>query len=312
MPQGMHDDEEEDVKDLFHDTPRAEQTLAEQLVRTRSPNFDLRSMVTVENAKFKSFDDSMALDRCISCSWGEAKLLSRAQSTEKSLMISFTKRHLLRCYPAGRRIMSDNYDPSPAWSIGAQMVALNFQANDMPTWINRGKFSANGGSGYILKPKHLLDPSAPKPSEPVCALSVSVIAGSGWDNFKDAELMGAPDTYVRVTITGCVSDAKTFTTSVFTDQRTGPRAQPYFNESFKFDIFDVDLALLLFTVYDKDTVSADDFLAQYCCPVSMLRSGVRILPLYDENGKYIGGNKQPNPCLVVKIHRSDSSSNNSS
>ena len=79
-------------------------------------------------------------------------------------MISFTKRHLLRCYPAGRRIMSDNYDPSPAWSIGAQMVALNFQANDMPTWINRGKFSANGGSGYILKPKHLLDPSAPKPS----------------------------------------------------------------------------------------------------------------------------------------------------
>jgi phosphatidylinositol phospholipase C delta len=269
-------------------------------------------MVTVENAKFKSFDDSMALDRCISCSWGEAKLLSRAQSTEKSLMISFTKRHLLRCYPAGRRIMSDNYDPSPAWSIGAQMVALNFQANDMPTWINRGKFSANGGSGYILKPKHLLDPSAPKPSEPVCALSVSVIAGSGWDNFKDAELMGAPDTYIRVTITGCVSDAKTFTTSVFTDQRTGPRAQPYFNESFKFDIFDVDLALLLFTVYDKDTVSADDFLAQYCCPVSMLRSGVRILPLYDEDGKYIGRNKQPNPCLVVKIHRSDSSSNNSS
>ena len=61
MPQGMHDDEEEDVKDLFHDTPHAEQTLAEQLVRARSPNFDLRSMVTVENAKFKSFDDVATL-----------------------------------------------------------------------------------------------------------------------------------------------------------------------------------------------------------------------------------------------------------
>jgi hypothetical protein len=34
----------------------------------------------------------------------------------------------------------------------------------------------------------------------------------------------------------------------------------------------------------------------------MLRSGVRILPLYDEEGKYVGGNKQPKACLVLKIH----------
>lgn len=299
----MSDEEEDDdEEDSFGDTSRTEQAPVEQHVQTESLNLDLKSMVTVENAKFKSFDDAMALDRCISCSWGEAKLLSRAQSTEQSIMFSFTERHLLRCYPAGHRIMSDNYDPSPAWSVGAQMVALNFQANDKPIWINRGKFSANGCSGYIRKPRHLLDPSVPAPSKPVRTLSVTVIAGSGWDNFKDAELMGAPDTYVRVSISGCVSDAKSFTTSVFTDQRTGPRAQPHFNESFSFHISDVDLAVLLFTVYDKDTVSNDDFLAQYCCPVSMLRSGVRILPLYDEEGKYVGGNKQPKACLVLKIH----------
>jgi phosphatidylinositol phospholipase C delta len=94
----------------------------------------LKSLVSVENAKFKTFEEAMVLDRKISCSWGEAKLRSRAQSTDAAVMTAFTERHLLRCYPAGHRIMSDNYDPSAAWSIGTQMVALNFQANDKPTW----------------------------------------------------------------------------------------------------------------------------------------------------------------------------------
>jgi hypothetical protein len=58
---------------------------------------------------------------------------------------------------------------------------------------------------------------------------------------------------------------------------------------------------LLFTVYDKDTVSQDDFLAQYSCPVSMLRPGVRVVPLYNEAGRYIGTGKNAKACLVVKI-----------
>ena len=262
---------------------------------------DLASLVTVENAKFKTFEDSMALERPVSCSWGEAKLLSRMESTDRQVMTSITEKHLLRCYPAGHRILSDNYDPSPAWSLGAQMVALNFQANDKPTWINRGKFAANGGSGFIRKPKHLIDPSIPAPTEPARSLSVTVVAGSGWDTFKDAELVGAPDTYVRVSITGNMKDAKSFATSTFTGERTGPKAQPFFNETFTFDVVEPDLALLLLTVYDKDTVSQDDFLAQYCCPVSLLRKGSRVLPLYNEKGKYVGRSNQPRSCLIVKI-----------
>ena len=89
---------------------------------------------------------------------------------------------------------------------------------------------------------------------------MTVVAGSGWDNFKDAELVGAPDTYVKVSVTGTTSDAKTHTTATFTDQRVGPRAQPYFNETFDFPVTETELAVLLITVYDKDTVSQDDFL----------------------------------------------------
>mmetsp|Transcript_6403 Transcript_6403/g.16314 ORF Transcript_6403/g.16314 Transcript_6403/m.16314 type:complete len:221 (-) Transcript_6403:203-865(-) len=217
-------------------------------------------------------------------------------------MTVFTERHLLRCYPGGLRVMSDNYDPSPAWSVGAQMAALNFQANDKPTWLNRGKFAANGGCGFIRKPRYLIDPSVPAPAGPSRALYVTIVAGSGWDNFKDADLFDAPDTYIRVTVAGNMNDSASHTTSTFNDHvRTGPRAQPYFNETFEFQIVEPELALLMFTAYDMDTTSQHDFLAQHCIPVSLLRDGVRILPLYDEEGKYVGGEKQPSACLVVMM-----------
>ena len=119
----------------------------------------LKSLVTVENAKFKTFEEAMSGEKLFSCSWGEAKLLSRVKKTEKLVVTAFTEKHLLRCYPAGHRFLSDNYDPSPAWSVGAQMVALNFQANDKPMWINRGKFLANGNAGFVRKPRYLTDPA---------------------------------------------------------------------------------------------------------------------------------------------------------
>ena len=249
----------------------------------------LKFLVSIENAKFKTFHEAMSLNRSVSCSWGEATLLSRAQTTDPATMTTFTERHLLRCYPAGHRVMSDNYDPSLAWSVGAQMVALNFQANDKPTWLNRGKFAANGGCGFIRKPKYLIDPSTSASKESTPTLNVTIVAGSGWENFKDADLFDAPDTYIRVTVTGNMKDSISYTTSTFNDhERTGPQAQPHFNEIFTFRIVQPELALLLFTAYDKDTATQDDFLAQYCIPVNMLRSGVRILPLYSEEGKYAG------------------------
>lgn len=38
-----------------------------------------------------------------------------------------------------------------------QIAALNYQTNSRSVWLNQGKFSDNGGCGYILKPKALID-----------------------------------------------------------------------------------------------------------------------------------------------------------
>lgn len=48
-----------------------------------------------------------------------------------------------------------------------------------------------------------------------------------------------------------------------------------------------ELALLMFTVMDKD-VNADDFVAQTVLPVTALRSGYRSVRLYSSSGTMHG------------------------
>jgi phosphatidylinositol phospholipase C, delta len=51
--------------------------------------------------------------------------------------IDYTNRHMARLYPAGNRVNSSNYDPSMGWACGVQLVALNFQTQAMPIYLNQ-------------------------------------------------------------------------------------------------------------------------------------------------------------------------------
>ena len=46
-----------------------------------------------------------------------------------------------RVYPGGLRVSSSNFDPFPFWEAGMQMVALNFQSNEMQLRANRSLFT---------------------------------------------------------------------------------------------------------------------------------------------------------------------------
>ena len=59
---------------------------------------------------------------------------------------------LARLYPRATRVASENYDPLPAWRLGVQMAALNYQTNDLPMQLNRAFFARAGGTGYVPKP----------------------------------------------------------------------------------------------------------------------------------------------------------------
>jgi len=70
----------------------------------------------------------------------------------------WSKRFLIRIYPKGIRIQSDNYNPLFYWMLGCQLVALNYQTHGFPMWLNEGKFMAANRSGYIKKnPMHSFD-----------------------------------------------------------------------------------------------------------------------------------------------------------
>ncbi|KAK7749668.1 hypothetical protein SLS53_000247 [Cytospora paraplurivora] len=61
--------------------------------------------------------------------------------------------HLMRVYPKGTRISSQNLQPLPFWGLGAQICALNWQSFGLSLQLNEALFS--GTDGYVLKPASL-------------------------------------------------------------------------------------------------------------------------------------------------------------
>ncbi len=62
-------------------------------------------------------------------------------------LYTYTSMHLMRVYPGGWRVRSDNYNPMAAWVRGASLAALNWQNWAKPMWINEGKVGTVGLPG---------------------------------------------------------------------------------------------------------------------------------------------------------------------
>ena len=82
-------------------------------------------------------------------SLSEKKLMEIHASSGPTLF-SHNRYYLMRAFPSGMRVRSDNLDPSVFWRKGVQMVALNWQRWDEGMMLNEAMFS--GSSGYVLKP----------------------------------------------------------------------------------------------------------------------------------------------------------------
>ncbi len=42
------------------------------------------------------------------------------------------------------------------WSLGAQIVAMNWQTPGPPMWVHQGMFADNGKCGFVKKPDWML------------------------------------------------------------------------------------------------------------------------------------------------------------
>ncbi|XP_061491487.1 1-phosphatidylinositol 4,5-bisphosphate phosphodiesterase epsilon-1 isoform X2 [Rhineura floridana] len=193
-------------------------------------------------------------------------------------LIQHTTCQLLRTYPAATRIDSSNPHPLLFWLHGVQLVALNYQTDDLPLHLNAAMFEANGGCGYVLKPPVLWDKNCSM-YQHFCPLerdldnmepaiySLTIVSGQ---NVCLSNSTGSP--CIEVDVLGMPLDSCHF--------RTKPihrnTLNPMWNEQFLFRIHFEDLVFLRFAVVENNSSAV---MAQRIIPLKALKRGYRHLQL---------------------------------
>uniref|UniRef100_A0A2K6N7M9 Phosphoinositide phospholipase C n=1 Tax=Rhinopithecus roxellana TaxID=61622 RepID=A0A2K6N7M9_RHIRO len=140
--------------------------------------------------------------------------------------LRFNQHQLSRIYPSSYRVDSSNYNPQPFWNAGCQMVALNYQSEGRMLQLNRAKFSANGGCGYVLKPECMcqgvFNPNSedPLPGQLKKQLVLRIISGQQLPKPRDSMLGDRGeiiDPFVEVEIIGLPVDCSREQTRVVDD-----------------------------------------------------------------------------------------------
>lgn len=145
-------------------------------------------------------------------SLSEDKVIKQLQTNEVEF-INHNKFTFTRTYPGGKRIDSSNYDPMPAFITGCQVIALNFQTNDLNLQIYLSRFMTNGGlnCGYILKPDFMLlnskKPKYPKDFiSPIYKITIKVISGTQLKPMKKEK--DIIDPFVEISLKGLPIEEK--------------------------------------------------------------------------------------------------------
>ncbi|XP_023931951.1 1-phosphatidylinositol 4,5-bisphosphate phosphodiesterase delta-4 isoform X2 [Lingula anatina] len=210
--------------------------------------------------------------------------------------LSFTRHcafQLVRTYPKGGRIDSSNYKPHPFWTVGAQIVALNFQTTGAyPMRLYLGKFQDNGGCGYILKPTYMqkentiFDPNSNDLTKFCVPLKyvVTVLSAQQLPKPQSAsEKSEIIDPYVKVSVKGIPSDCQAETTNYVSNNGLNP----IWKHKAEFKIRCPDLAVIMFTIRDKDKRSGDEFIGYNAFPVTSMQPGYRHVELLTKHGDHI-------------------------
>ncbi|KRZ88545.1 1-phosphatidylinositol 4,5-bisphosphate phosphodiesterase beta-4 [Trichinella sp. T8] len=200
-----------------------------------------------------------------------AKKLTRKHPRK---ILAFTKDHILRTYPSAVRIDSSNFNPLTFWTFGIQMVALNYQTQDIPMAVNTAMFEQNGNCGFMLKPRVMWDDSHPlydsfnpwaRDLREISGLRLTLAIISGQfvcPGQSDASPL------VEIELMGIVADCSKEKTKVI--QRNA--LNPIWNQSFQFRVNFLDLCFLRLSVIESGNNKCT---AQRIIPLKMLRAGYR-------------------------------------
>lgn len=232
---------------------------------------------------FKSFEHSKNFAKHYEMSsFAEKKVMKIVKEDLTVPMLNYNKRQLSRIYPAGNRIDSSNYDPTPLWNAGCQLVALNYQTPCRSMQLNQGLFQDNGGCGYVLKPDFMrnenasFSPHGPHDENKSKTLAIQIISGHQLPYKSESSLKSERNLYVQVRISGVEKDNHKEKTKNVKNNGFNPT----WNESMSFKVLVPDLAFLTFTAHEATAT----FLGQFTLPLRRMMQGYRRVPLCNKAG----------------------------
>ncbi|XP_069010979.1 1-phosphatidylinositol 4,5-bisphosphate phosphodiesterase delta-4 isoform X2 [Embiotoca jacksoni] len=297
--------DEDEMANGDADSPSTEDPPAENRIDKKSKlSRELSDLVVYcKSVHFHGFEHARSHTECYemsSFSESKAKRLAKEAGTD---FVQYNTRHLSRIYPSGLRTDSSNYNPQEMWSVGCQIVALNFQTAGLEMDLNDGLFRQNGCCGFVLKPDFMRDGntqfSPEKPEErqghKPLRLSVQVISGQQLPkvNQKEGSIV---DPLVRMEIYGVPQDQAKEETSHINNNGFNP----VWNETLNFVVHSPELALVRFVVEDYDKASRNDFMGQFTLPFTCIQAGYRHIHLLSRDGTAI-----PPASLFVNVSLSE-------
>jgi phosphatidylinositol phospholipase C, delta len=258
---------------------------------------ELEEITLFHGCKFKSWERSIISPPSHMHSIGETKTNILIQKYGASKWRKYNQEHMTRIYPAGTRIDSSNYIPILAWSMGCQLVALNFQTADTAMFLNDGRFLQNGNCGYVLKPQGLHNGPMSNPLK----LNIRILSGSCIPKADGANQGENVDPYVKIITHDVISNSEGQEVYTSDSERTGVvdnnGFHPIWNEQkyHEFNVFSPYVAMIQFAVWESNkfamwdsTTVLDNLIAVAAIPIACLRQGYRSILLRDKNGTRTG------------------------
>jgi hypothetical protein len=219
-------------------------------------------------------------------SFSETKFLRILNQNEEivNLWKNYNKQHMTRTYPSGARLDSSNFNPVLHWELGCQMLALNYQTDDMAMAINDGRFRENGGCGYVLKTHD----NCPGMME----LRIAVLAGSILPKPFGEPSGEVTSPYVIIRLHDVVVATQQCEEWLKLEERKTPTVPdngfcPQWTDSkeFSFKVESPGVAMLQFIIVHAEEGFIDDTMCRTAIPVSCLRQGLRSVQFYDHNSQ---------------------------
>ncbi|KAL7550066.1 hypothetical protein ACHAWF_013301, partial [Thalassiosira exigua] len=312
-PEGAADDYDTDSDAADDDTEV--QSIAQSVrseksaSRTKSQKFvtiapELAKLTLFHGSKFKNWESSTEALTHHMHSFSESRVKTFCSRNQSHEWIVYNQTHMSRTFPSGKRIESSNYSPILAWSTGCQMAAMNIQTPDEHLLVNDGRFRENGGVGYVLKPSILMMKEETEPR--MTHLEVKILSGSCLPKPGGVSTGECIDPYVRVSLFDC-HDGRELDWSQTTGQVFNNGFAPIWNmeESFHFDVKNSSVAVMQFTVWDKNSLTKDDeFIASASVPISCTRQGIRSVQLFDANMTRSGAFDFASLLVMVRFEQS--------